>query len=387
MPLNVILPSSADYGNAHGEPLQVTTSFTNNKFISHPGKLHVVYAEKLTILRFIAICSTVWGHSLLGWDTLKLTGKLNYLQTIVLQLGRLGTIIFFIISGYFLSNRIKQYTITSYLKHRFKSVIFPWLIFVLLCVMLQLLLIYAPGQLINTPFKKSLPVIITLLSSSIFYAAYWFIPVSIFSACVLVLFKKHIQSRALGIVLGLVTLFYCINLYCGWIDANHTKSLAGYIFFMWLGTWVGRNINAVNAFTSKLNWYYVVAVLLILFAGSCNEAVLLRSIGCKDPFASIRFSNILLSCAIFLAFLKFKSIYQIKKLKPEKYVYGIYLVHSIILLEITPIILRALHKYNITHNIFWFLIVQVCFAAIIILISYVISALIKNSRLHFLIGR
>lgn len=351
-------------------------------------RLHRLYAAKLNVLRFVAICSIVWGHSLLGWETASFTGTGSYiLQTVLIESGRLGTVIFFIISGYFLAGKIGRHSVTGYLRQRLHTIIIPWCIFLAICVCLQSLQLFSLSQLVSFPFKTTIPVITTILSSSIFYAAYWFIPVSIFSACVLILFKKYVHSIQFGALLAAITCFYCTNLYYGWIDVNHTKSFLGYTFFIWLGVWFKNNIVAVNAFLAKMRRPYLFFTFVVLFIASCWEGVLLRSLGCKDPFGSIRLSNILLSLVIFVIFLKSRSIYRIKKLRPEKYVYGVYLIHSIILLEVVPLAMHMLKAYNYLQNTSIFFCVQIIFSATIITLSYLLSVIIKKSRFHFLTGK
>jgi len=116
------------------------------------------------------------------------------------------------------------------------------------------------------------------------------------------------------------------------------------------------------------------------------EALHLTAIGCKDAFASIRFSNIMLSLVLFVVFLKNRSLYRIKKIKPQRYVYGVYLVHTLILLEASPIVLQLVKTQTILYNIPAMVLIQCVFFAIVLLISYQLSMGIKNSRLRFLTG-
>lgn len=346
------------------------------------------YAAKLSVLRFVAICSIVWGHSLLGWEThqFQSTGA-QLVQSVVMQCGRVGTVIFFIISGFFMANKIDKFNVGGYLLYRLNSIIIPWVIFVLLCVCLQVFQIFSFSDLVNLPSNTTLPVVKLLLTSSVFYAAYWFIPVSIISACLLVLAKKYSRAMWLGGVLAVITLFYCINLYYGWIDTNHTKSFLGYTFFMWVGVALKNNLYKVDRFIKRIKWQYIIVAFIIAFAASCIETSYLRQAGCKDPYASNRFFNIILSAIVFTSFVKYRSIYNVKKLRPEKYVYGVYLIHSLVLIEVMPPFMRDLKELGITANAPILLAIQFSFFAFIIFSSYLLSMAIKKSRLRFLTGR
>jgi len=352
------------------------------------NKLHRLYTAKLSALRFVAICSIVWGHSLLGWDTRHFTStRMFVLQTVMIELGRLGTVIFFIISGYFLEGKIGRLNVGQYLVYRSKSIIIPWLIFVFICVCLQFMHVFSFYQLQHARLAVVLPVIENLLSGSVFYAAYWFIPVSIISACILLATYKYTYKIWYVVLLGCITFFYCINLYTGWIDVNHTKSLLGYTFFMWVGVAFKKHIVAIHKTISGIKWGYLIGLIVLAFATSCGEGLLLKANGCKDAFASIRFTNIILSLLIFAAFLKNRSLYSFKKLKPEKYVYGVYLIHSIVLLEVIPVINGLVKAQRWVNDVALLLVLQLLFFAAVVVLSYLLSVIIKNSRLHFLTGR
>lgn len=388
MPSNLTGFTQPDQGTSQQTPATSDAVFFPVSSVASVTRLQRLYTAKLSTLRFVAICSIVWGHSLLGWDTRHFTTTSMFaLQTVMIELGRLGTVIFFIISGYFLAGKIGRFNVGQYLVYRSKSIIIPWLIFVFTCVCLQFLHVFSFYQLQHTRLAIVLPVVENLLSGSLFYAAYWFIPVSIISACVLLASHKHIFKIWYVVLLGSITLFYCINLYAGWIDVNHTKSLLGYTFFMWLGVEFKKHIAAIHKIISNIKWRYLVSLVILAFVASCAEGLLLKANGCKDAFASIRFTNIILSLLIFSAFLKNRSLYTFKKLKPEKYVYGVYLIHSIVLLEAIPFVTALIKAQHWLNDVALLLALQLLFFVSVIVLSYLLSVLIKNSRLHFLTGR
>src|SRR5471030_2786257 len=67
-----------------------TAAVNSNK---NPGKNF----EVIDTIRFIAMCSIVWGHCNLGSETTIYHSSTDIiLQSIVLQMGKIGTIIFFL---------------------------------------------------------------------------------------------------------------------------------------------------------------------------------------------------------------------------------------------------------------------------------------------------
>jgi len=346
------------------------------------------YAAKLNTLRMAAIASIVWGHALLGWEDRVFTSLPgSFTQLVFIQFGRIGTIIFFVISGFFFAEKLKTLTVPAYIKYRFKSVILPWLLFVFLCVALQFFRVYPAAQILRTPFKLLVSTAGTLLSATIFHAAYWFIPVSIISACLLIIAKKIINKIWFGPALACITLFYQVNLYFGWVPVIHTKAILGYVFFMWLGVQLKNNITRIHSFIKTVRWPLMATVIFLTFLLTCAEGLYLKKAGCLDAFASIRFSNTILSLLIFAVFIKFRTIYRVKKMKPQKYVYGVYLLHSLILLQLVPVTGKIISHYHLFNYLSVMVLLQVGMFCTVLTISYLFAMVLKNSRLHFFVGR
>jgi len=346
------------------------------------------YASKMDIVRVLAMTSIVWGHALFGWENLVFI-KPGYqvIQASLMQLGRIGTINFFIISGFFFNSKIQKFTVVSYLRYRLFSLIVPWLLFISFFVIIQLVQILTlKGLVFNSP-SATAKLTLNLFNAAVFHAAFWFIPVSILSACLLIVFKKYINSVWFGILLVAITLFYCINLYYAWVSVNHARSFLGYVLFMWLGIQLNRHLSYVKFFIEKLSNVVLIPAIILAFALACREGWVLKSMGCLDSFGSIRVSNIVLSILVFLGLLKTNNMGWIHTLKPHAYIYGVYLVHSIIMLCIMP----HISKFTFEHNIFAsmptaFLLQLLVFAGVIS-VTYGIVVVIKKSPIRFIIGR
>ena len=351
-------------------------------------KLYKAYSNKMDIIRLFAIASIVWGHTLFGWQNKTFASPIyTIIQVVFMQLGRLGTINFFIISGFFFSDKLKKFSVAGYLKYRQYSLIIPWLIFICIFVAVQVCQIYSFQQLAHTNYREVLELLSNLVKAAIFHAAFWFIPVSVFAAIFLIITKRFTNKVWFGLLLFTITLFYCVNLYHGWVSVIHARSFLGYVFYMWLGVQVKNHLQLVKSTIDNISWRTLLVLIPLAFFWACLEGWDLKRIGCSDAFGSIRLSNGTLSILIFMALLKRKTIYSVKKLNPQKYVYGIYLVHSIILLEIMPVIDQFIIQHNMFGNIPLIMTFQVIGFIAVMTAAYLLTIIIKNSKAKFLIGR
>lgn len=350
-------------------------------------KIYYLYGDKMGIARLISMLCIVWGHSLLGWEKLRFkTVDYQIIQAIILETGKIGTISFFLITGYFLGDKIQTYTVQGYIKRRFFTLILPWFIFLLLFALSVLLLDFPYNLFKHANFQNTIHFLLSLAGYSIFYSVYWYVPVSVISVTALIIFKKYINTLWFGISLAVLTTFYSVNLYFGWVPENHTKSVLAYMFFIWLGYMLKNNERTLGYFLKTVSWPAIFPVFSLLFFVACFEAVELTKSGSADPFSTVRFSNIIVSLVMFLTLLKTEKLNWVNKFEPRKCVYGIYLVHCIILVQF-----RAILNYfikdpvNINH-LGTSMILQVFYFLMTFITSYFIVFLLRKSKLKFMIG-
>ena len=358
---------------------------------THPGKDEKLfssrYSEKINIIKFVAISSVIWGHCLSGLQgKVYYTLELQLIQSIFIEIGRIGTILFFLISGIVISDKITQLSWLGFIKYRLNSLIIPWLLFLCLLVLIQMLAGGTFTLLAQQQFVPFFQVTGAFFKGAIFHAAYWFVPVTIVSTIILILSKKYIQQFSFGLILAGITLFYGINLYFAWIPTNHTKAFIGYTFFLWLGMQIRKHLGAITVFLDKVSWLILLTCFTILFGIACMEGMILTSIGCEDAYASIRITNVLLSILVFLAFLKSNRWQRVKYLKPQNYSFGIYLIHSLIIIGLAPIVADLITKYDLQSQITYLELTQVLFFSGVLILYYIIVALIKRSRYRFILG-
>ncbi len=353
--------------------------------IDKPSKY---YAERMDILRFVAMCSIVWGHTLCSWaDKSHYQKDYQSISIVANQLGKLGSITFFLISGYFLNKKVYTLSMTGYLKYRLNTIIIPWVIFLSLLLIIQVLHVFSFQQILTGNIVQILKYSLQSLNGFIFHAAYWYIPVSILSALVLILFKKHINKVWFGFVLLSLTLFYSINLYYNWVSALHTKAFLGYVFFLWLGIQLNQHTEKFKTILDSLSWKVLIPGFLLAFTLACFEAETLRNHYSADPFSSLRISNCFLCLLFFLVILKSNRLTFFKHLNPRKNVFGIYLVHCIIIVETIDIANKLIINQHLVSNLPGLFLVQTGFFIIIMGLTFIIVWLIHHSPIAFILGR
>lgn len=368
-------------------------SLANNNNVQAGKDIFTAYADRMSIIRFVSMCFIVWGHCLLGWDTLPVTeDKLQVVQAVFLQLGKMGTINFFIISGFFLGGSINEYSVPGYLRHRLFTLIIPWAIFLVLFVVIEMCQTITLQKMVTENTGTTFKLALKLTDAFIFHSAYWFVPVSVLSAISLIIFKKFVSRLWFGIILMCITAFYCINLYYGWVAVIHTKAFFGYVFFMWLGLQFRANQHQIKAYIARVPWPVLWGALIVSFSAACYEGIILLGLRSADPFASIRVTNFIVSIIVFLLLIKSEGLTWIKSFDPRKSTFGIYLVHCIIISQLTPLLYKFVYVKNFYHNqqrvmsIEFIFLMQLAFFIIIFIGSYLIVTVIKKTKLRPIIG-
>lgn len=384
--LTAEVQQNPNYGYIEPTPLRVLPKQPARTVEADNVTLAQQYASRINIIRLIAIASVVWGHCLYSIEH-KVFFKQNeqIIQTVLLETGRIGTVMFFIISGFLINDKLSRFNPLGYLRYRLFSLILPWAIFLSSFTFIQTMRELGLQQMVHNP-HHTIVVMLGLFRIFLFHSAYWFIPVSILSVMVLVMFKQYVKNLWFGVLLACVTLFYGVNLYYAWIPVDHTKAFIGYIFFLWLGMQIKTHSATVQNILNHLSWPVLSGLLALFFIAACFEAIKLNSIGCADPYASIKISNSILSVIAFLTLLKSSRMKRLNRLNPQNYVYGIYLMHCIIITELMPYVNTFIAHYKFNNNLpAMALILGIAFS-ITITINYLIIMILKRSALSFILG-
>ncbi|MXV17925.1 acyltransferase family protein [Hufsiella ginkgonis] len=345
--------------------------------------------EQIDTIRFITICFIIWGHCLLGWEQRVHAGVIDEMVAVlVLQAGKISTVIFFLVSGFLIRPKLQRYTLKSYFRERSPRVYFPWLSFIVLFMLIQVVQLLPLKELWETrDLERFIQLNYSILDGLLIYSAYWFITTYALSMALFVVLRKHADSWWLGAALGLITLFYCLNLHFQWTDTKHSKAILGYAAFVWTGMKMNKHFTRLQYHLANVPWAAAIGLLLALLLIASYEGIKLTETGCLDPFASNRFSNIILSVTFFLALLKFGKIDLVNKLNPRKTVYGIYLVHNILIFELTAVITSWVSgDVFVSASVWTLLIYQFSFFVVILCFTYLVVNRLSRSRLCWIIG-
>lgn len=344
--------------------------------------------DEIDTIRFITISIIVWSHSLFpAWYLRKpdaLTEQI--IKAFVIQLGAISTVIFFIVSGILINSKLQEYNLKRYLNERIPRVYGPWLLIVCLNVLLIMLHQESFYDLLAT--KSISPIfssIYSIVNGLIVYGPYWFVLTYLVGMVILIYFNQYSSNIYFGVLLGAITAFYALNFHMGWIDTLHTKATLAYTFFIWLGFQLHRHWKEILVEVKNINWFVLTFIMVVLFSTACYEGYNLSRNGVRDPFASNRFTNIIFSLIFFLFLLKIGTIRIINSLKPRRIVYGIYLINSIVILELTVFLKEYINE--LTHIDIWSLLgLQLIYFIVTLILTYSIVHYLTKSSLKWVIG-
>ena len=305
-------------------------------------------------LRFISMISIVMEHCGNYFGTQNYPHPIQKIAAVAnVDLYKFGTIIFFLLSGFLIGDKIKTTTPFEYIKRRFKSTIKPWLFWVFIFIFLN----YVTSALIYFKFHPSdfwqtptLPITYQI-SHTVFFTSFWFILNFMICLAVLLAFRKYLDSFYFGGILLLLSLFYSINVYTEWIPTSHTIAFLGFVFYLWLGYTLNRYFAEFKTRVANFPGWILVVFLALAFAASCAETFLLISLKSVDAFNTLRISNILVSLISFLVLFKYSDNLNVSALKPRQTTYGIYLIHQVLIVHLIPLVVVPLHYQENIHSI------------------------------------
>ncbi|RXK86909.1 acyltransferase family protein [Filimonas effusa] len=287
--------------------------------------------EVIDTIRFVAISSVIWGHSYLPLDSQSpLAPTDSIIHSVALELGKTGTILFFLISGFLLNRKIREYTIGTFMKSRLRSTILPWV-----TVILFFAVMYAcfdpvfQSVLLPSDSMKLVKEMGLILKMMVFHYSFWFIPVFLVSVSVLIILKRLLYDSWLFVLSLCITIFYNCNLYYNWFNASHTTAFLAYVSVMLLGIHVHKNFGSWMAWCSRITWWHWITLYLITLVITCFEGNLLSMHKSVDPYASLRVSNLMNALVVFVGLCKIGPVKWIEKFNPRQTVFGIFLVHNI----------------------------------------------------------
>ncbi len=257
----------------------------------------------------------------------------------VVQLDKFGTVIFFLLAGFLISDKFTDYTPGQYLKRRFSSTFGPWLFWSGVYILCMIADLHVTGKMYHDN-RFNAANIWEGIKVTYLYTNYWFIINFMVSITLLLIFKRYLYSKAFGAVLLSFTIIYCINIHFEWFDPSHTTAILGFIFFLWLGAQLRKHWVAFEHWVENLSYGWLLFAMAVTYLTAGSEMLSLIKIHSIDPYNTLRFSNLIFSLEMFVLLLKIKTFKILNYLKPRQTTYGIYLVHYIIIVFVLKEIFR-----------------------------------------------
>lgn len=347
--------------------------------------------EFVDAIRCIAMISIVADHSISLYEGgYKPTDNLsNIVFATLVQLVKFGTINFFLLAGFLIGEKFTDYSPLEYLARRVKNTFTPWvfwsLFFLVIKVVTDFIAAYRfnHGQLDENYGEN----IIDHLKAVYLYSSYWFIPNFLCCITVLLIFRKHLYSYFLGMILLAFTISYIINIYAQWIEPRHSTAILGFVFFLWLGAQFNRNLTSIENWLQKTTVFIWIAAGILAIIWGVKEIFLLKSMHSIDPYNSLRISNIFYSLICFFLLLKIKSFKLVNYLKPRETTYGIYLIHAILVANVLPEIFRSIRNHVVKLPLPEVVGYQFLRFVMVYGVTIAIVKLINATRFKWLIGR
>lgn len=292
-------------------------------------------------IRCISMIGIVFEHSSVLWNDIYANTGDRIIQASVMQFFKFATIAFFLIGGFLINHKFTEYTPFEYIKNRFRNTIGPWIFWIAVLIILNAIHAYYVHLKFGNPQVVDAGFIASQLKQIIFYSSFWFILNFLICISILLIFKKYIYKLGFGIIWGLISLFYSLNLYYGWIVTEHSTALFGFVFYLWLGVYMNRYYDKVSVYIHKISWFWMIIINLLCFALSNIEIIHLMDSGSKDAFNTLRITNIIYSLSMFALLLKIGPLKRIQDfLMPRQTTFGIYLLHQILIIRLLAELFR-----------------------------------------------
>ncbi|MCZ4243487.1 acyltransferase family protein [Pedobacter punctiformis] len=340
-------------------------------------------------IRCISMIGIVFEHSASMWGIKYASQNDTWIQISTMQFWKFATIAFFLIAGFLINYKFTEYTPIQYLKRRFRNTIKPWLFWIAVLVILNLIhgaIIYLKGG--KDLFGGNISAyFIEEFRYILFESSFWFILNFLICISILLVFKKYIYKLWFGLFWAIVSLIYSLNLYHEWFVTHHSAALFGFVFFLWLGVYLNRYYDRVMHIIYKVKWSWVLIINILFFLLSCAEVMYLMHHGSKDEYNTLRVSNILYSLSMFVLLLKMGSVKFIdKRLKPRTSTFGIYLIHQVLIIRLLPEIFKWNDWNTTTFTVIGNISYSIMRFLIVYSLSFILTRMILKTKQGWIVG-
>ena len=276
-------------------------------------------------VRFWSMFSVIAVHCLIAASAGE-TPRDRAMMLMVLSVPlKLGTIGFFLISGFLLGHKMPTSHRMEYLGRRLKRVFVPWLMWSTLMVVdlcwhrrMEFVLGTHRLQLLGRQWY-------TVMAHSPF----WFVPNLLIGLCLLLVFRGYLYDLRLGAVLLAINLFYAANIYGQWVPSEHSEALLGFVFYLWLGSYAAHRFELLHAWLGRVRLGWMVWAILMVACCCYGESRWIYHLQRTDPENTLRLSNQVCSVLGVLLLLKVKAPALPRFINPRRDTFGLYLSHTL----------------------------------------------------------
>ena len=247
------------------------------------------------------------------------------LESAIVQFRTFGVQLFFVVSAFLMADRLAcgDTDVRGYWKSRIHQVAIPWLIWLGIYIALDLL------RFFTRPQKRPIGLAEEIFKD-VFYQAYWYVPLLLFSLAVLLLLRRHWGSWWLGFVSLPLSLIYGVNQYALWFPSSHTTAVFGYLFSVWVGIRLFQDFRSASAWIERVPWWLLLLLLGLSFSVSILEDRVMETLGFSDSYNALQISNQVYSFVWLFVLLKLRVRLVPSFIDVRKDTYGIYLTHQVV---------------------------------------------------------
>jgi fucose 4-O-acetylase-like acetyltransferase len=279
-------------------------------------------------IQFVAMCAIIFQYSFIVEKEILMEDYSSVILFFFLKvIAKIGSISFFVVSGFLLATALKRYSSKEYLNIRVKNIFKPYLLFVLLYLILDSIGAFF-GQQKITSFAEFPAYGVSKILGILFFASSWFIFNYFISVMILLAFRNYLYEKWFGILLFCCALVYSINIHFEWFIPHHTIAFAGFTFFLWLGTNLKKYDQIFWKAIDSTPYWKLFFTVLITLGVNLYETFYLIEAGATVVGSSLKFTNILYALSVFLLLCKIGSDVRFG-FRDETY--PLYLIHPIFL--------------------------------------------------------
>ena len=346
-------------------------------------------------IRFVAMCAIIFQHSFIVEKEILLADYPSVILFFFLKvIAKIGSISFFVVSGFLLSSALERYSSRDYLNKRVKNIFKPYILFIFFYLILDSIGAFFGQQKIAS--LTELPAFVaSKILGILFFTSYWFIFNYFISVMILLAFRKYLYEQWFGILLLSFTAAYAINVHFEWLTPHHTTAFVGFTFFLWLGANLKKHDQLFWKLVETIPYWKLIAIVLITLSANLYETFYLMQTGATVVDSSLKFTNILYALSVFLLLSKMGSSITFGFLNPRDETYPLYLIHPIFLkvinyaiLPMLPAVSRLITIDN-PSEVGWLtiLVYQIGWFLAVYMISLVAVKIILYSPLRWVFGK